>query len=254
MAKTLYAVDELSGFVTACALVRPTGIEGMKVKSVRKKLKQPSFAAKVDREQIATGIEELGVDEGEHIAVVIEALTENAEELGLTAAQVGDRREEMRRGLKIALTVVVVLIGLGIVNAFVLDNQTKQAEVTADGGKIEKASSVDLQVFDSPATGLRPGGRPDRASALLRLFVSVVEPDPPRAQREPSRHPHRPDRPRRLREAAGRVRDRQPGGRRRRGPELARRPGRDRGRATRSAAWWRRRWPRAPASSSTASS
>jgi predicted hydrolase (HD superfamily) len=62
----------------------------MKVKSVRKKLKQPSFAAKVDREQIATGIEELGVDEGEHIAVVIEALTENAEELGLTAAQVGD--------------------------------------------------------------------------------------------------------------------------------------------------------------------
>ncbi len=45
MAKTLFAVDELSGFVTACALIRPTGIEGMKVKSVRKKLKQPSFAA-----------------------------------------------------------------------------------------------------------------------------------------------------------------------------------------------------------------
>ena len=45
MAKTLYAVDELSGFVAACALVRPTGIEGMKPKSVRKKLKQPSFAA-----------------------------------------------------------------------------------------------------------------------------------------------------------------------------------------------------------------
>jgi len=89
LAKTLYAVDELSGFVTACALVRPTGIEGMKVKSVRKKLKQPSFAAKVDREQIARGIEELGVDEGEHVAVVIEALSENAEELGLTAAQVG---------------------------------------------------------------------------------------------------------------------------------------------------------------------
>ena len=72
----------------ACALVRPTGIEGMKVKSVRKKLKQPSFAAKVDREQISRGIEELGVDEGEHIAVVIDALSERAEELGLTAAQV----------------------------------------------------------------------------------------------------------------------------------------------------------------------
>ncbi len=88
LAKTLYAVDELSGFVTACALVRPTGIEGMKVKSVRKKLKQPSFAAKVDREQIHRGIEELGVDEGEHIAVVIAALAADAEALGLTAAQV----------------------------------------------------------------------------------------------------------------------------------------------------------------------
>ena len=88
LAKTLYAVDELSGFVTACALVRPTGIEGLKPKSVRKKLKQPSFAAKVDREQISRGIDELGVDEAEHITVVIGALAERAEELGLTAAQV----------------------------------------------------------------------------------------------------------------------------------------------------------------------
>ncbi|HET6831436.1 MAG TPA: HD domain-containing protein [Solirubrobacterales bacterium] len=88
LARTLYAVDELSGFVMACALVRPTGIEGMKVKSVRKKLKQPSFAAKVDREQIARGIEELGVDEGEHIGVIIDALAADADELGLTAAQV----------------------------------------------------------------------------------------------------------------------------------------------------------------------
>jgi putative nucleotidyltransferase with HDIG domain len=83
MAKTLFAVDELSGFVSACALVRPTGIEGMKVKSVRKKLKQPSFAAKVDRGQIDRAIEELGVDETEHIAVVIDALAANAAELGL---------------------------------------------------------------------------------------------------------------------------------------------------------------------------
>jgi putative nucleotidyltransferase with HDIG domain len=88
LARTLYAVDELSGFVMACALIRPTGIEGMKVKSVRKKLKQPSFAAKVDREQISRGIEELGVDESEHIAVVIDALAANAEALGIAAAQV----------------------------------------------------------------------------------------------------------------------------------------------------------------------
>jgi putative nucleotidyltransferase with HDIG domain len=83
MAKTLYAVDELSGFIAACALVRPTGIEGMKPKSVRKKLKQPSFAAKVDRDQIRRGIEELGVDENEHIQVVIDAMAEKAAELGL---------------------------------------------------------------------------------------------------------------------------------------------------------------------------
>jgi predicted hydrolase (HD superfamily) len=83
LAKTLYGVDELSGFVAACALVRPTGIEGMKPKSVRKKLKQPSFAAKVDRDQIRRGIEELGVDESEHIQLVIDAMAENASELGL---------------------------------------------------------------------------------------------------------------------------------------------------------------------------
>ena len=89
MAKTLFAVDELSGFVTACALVRPTGIEGMKVKSVRKKLKQPSFAAKVDRGQIDRAIAELEVDESEHIARVIEALEAEAEVLGITAREPG---------------------------------------------------------------------------------------------------------------------------------------------------------------------
>jgi predicted hydrolase (HD superfamily) len=83
LAKTLYAVDELSGFVAACALVRPTGIDGMTSKSVRKKLKQPSFAAKVDRDQIRRGIDELGVDENEHITLVITALADNADELGL---------------------------------------------------------------------------------------------------------------------------------------------------------------------------
>jgi len=89
MAKTLFAVDELSGFVGACALVRPTGIEGMKVKSVRKKLKQPSFAAKVDRGEIAQAIEELGVDETEHIQRVIDALAADAETLGLSPGDAG---------------------------------------------------------------------------------------------------------------------------------------------------------------------
>lgn len=89
MAKTLFAVDELSGFVTACALIRPTGIEGMKVKSVRKKLKQPSFAAKVDRGQIERAIAELDVDESEHISRVIDALAAEAEALEITAERVG---------------------------------------------------------------------------------------------------------------------------------------------------------------------
>jgi predicted hydrolase (HD superfamily) len=89
LARTLFAVDELSGFVSACALVRPTGIEGMKVKSVRKKLKQPSFAAKVDRDQITRAIEELDVDETEHIQRVIDALAAEAGALGLTPEQSG---------------------------------------------------------------------------------------------------------------------------------------------------------------------
>ncbi len=83
LAKTLFGVDELSGFIAACALVRPTGIEGMTPKSVRKKLKTPSFAAKVDRGQIRRGIEELGVDENEHIQLVIDAMAQRADELGL---------------------------------------------------------------------------------------------------------------------------------------------------------------------------
>ncbi len=89
MAKTLFAVDELSGFIAACALVRPTGIEGMKPKSVKKKLKQPSFAAAVDRDQVRRGAEELGVDFDEHLIVVIEALEGAAGQLGLSAEQVG---------------------------------------------------------------------------------------------------------------------------------------------------------------------
>jgi predicted hydrolase (HD superfamily) len=83
LAKTLYAVDELSGFITACAMVRPTGIEGMKPKSVKKKLKQPSFAAAVDRDQVQRGMDELGVDPDEHMTVIIEALSDRADELGI---------------------------------------------------------------------------------------------------------------------------------------------------------------------------
>src|SRR5919204_5079946 len=81
--KTLFACDELSGFVHACALVRPTGLEGLEPKSVRKKLKQPSFASGVHRDDVYKGAEELGVDLDEHIRTVVEALKPIAPELGL---------------------------------------------------------------------------------------------------------------------------------------------------------------------------
>ena len=83
MAKTLFAVDELSGLVMTCALVRPGGFDGMKPKSVKKKLKDKKFAAGVCREDVKQGIEEMGVDQDEHIALVIEAMAGIKEELGL---------------------------------------------------------------------------------------------------------------------------------------------------------------------------
>jgi putative nucleotidyltransferase with HDIG domain len=83
MEKTLYAVDELCGFVMACAYVRPEGIHGMTPKSVKKKMKTPAFAAAVDREALREGASELGVDFDEHLAFVIAALDERSTELGL---------------------------------------------------------------------------------------------------------------------------------------------------------------------------
>ena len=82
MSKTLYAVDELSGFIVAVALMRPEGLAGLKAKSVRKKMKQKSFAAAVNREDIVSGAEELGVDLNEHIEFVARALEERSDALG----------------------------------------------------------------------------------------------------------------------------------------------------------------------------
>ena len=84
--KTLFACDELSGFVHACGLVRPTGLEGLEPKSVKKKLKQPSFAAGVHRDEVYAGAELIGVELDQHIANVVEALQPIAKELGLPTA------------------------------------------------------------------------------------------------------------------------------------------------------------------------
>jgi putative nucleotidyltransferase with HDIG domain len=86
MEKALYAVDELCGFVLAVAYVRPEGLVGMTPKSVKKKLRQPSFAAAVNREELRVGAEELGVDFDEHLQIVIDALTERRDELMGTEA------------------------------------------------------------------------------------------------------------------------------------------------------------------------
>ena len=95
--KALFGCDELAGFITACAYVRPEGIHGMKPKSVKKKLKQPSFAAAVNRKDIEVGAEELCAESGltfdEHLQLVIDAMAERAAELGI-----GPREEAPQSG------------------------------------------------------------------------------------------------------------------------------------------------------------
>jgi putative nucleotidyltransferase with HDIG domain len=83
LARGLYACDELTGFVVACALVRPNGIWDLESKSVKKKLKDKAFARTVNRDEVFEGAEELNVDLGEHIDFIIAALREVASEVGL---------------------------------------------------------------------------------------------------------------------------------------------------------------------------
>ncbi len=85
--KALLACDELTGFIVACALIRPTGIIGMDVASVMKKFRNPKFAAGVSRCEVTAGAEKLGIELEELIAFIIEVLTENAESLALTGGR-----------------------------------------------------------------------------------------------------------------------------------------------------------------------
>jgi predicted hydrolase (HD superfamily) len=86
MEKTLAACDELAGFLVACAAVRPEGINGLTPKSVKKKLKQPSFAAAVSRDEIRENVEALGVELDEHIRTLVAALEARADELDLNGS------------------------------------------------------------------------------------------------------------------------------------------------------------------------
>lgn len=81
--KALLACDELTGFIVACCLVRPEGVSTLTSKSVKKKLKDKAFAAKVERAEVNAGVEILGVELTEHIDFIIEALKPHAEELGI---------------------------------------------------------------------------------------------------------------------------------------------------------------------------
>lgn len=81
--KALLATDELTGFIVACAQVRPEGISTLEPKSVIKKLKDKGFAAKVDRDEVYKGVELMGVDLAGHIEFIIGVLRENKTELGI---------------------------------------------------------------------------------------------------------------------------------------------------------------------------
>jgi putative nucleotidyltransferase with HDIG domain len=83
MAKALFAVDELAGFIVACAKVRPSGVADLEPSSVKKKLKDKGFAAAVSRDDIRTGVAGLGVDETEHIRACIGAIRAERERLGV---------------------------------------------------------------------------------------------------------------------------------------------------------------------------
>jgi predicted hydrolase (HD superfamily) len=86
--KALIACDELTGFVVACCLVRPDGVHTLTPKSVVKRLKSKSFAAKVEREEVHAGVELLGVDLREHIEFIIDALRPAADELGIAGKEI----------------------------------------------------------------------------------------------------------------------------------------------------------------------
>jgi putative nucleotidyltransferase with HDIG domain len=85
--KTLYACDELTGFILAVAMVRPEGLQGMRAQSIKKKMKQKAFAAAVSREELLHAAEDLGEPFDEHVQRVIDAMVDIASELGFPATR-----------------------------------------------------------------------------------------------------------------------------------------------------------------------
>ena len=92
LAKALFACDELAGFITACALVRPDRIAGLETKSVRKRMKDKAFARSVSRDDITRGAEEVGLPLDDHITFCIQAMRGIADQLGLAAVGASSER------------------------------------------------------------------------------------------------------------------------------------------------------------------
>ena len=263
MAKALYAVDEMSGFVTACALVRPTGIEGMKPKSVKKKLKQPSFAAAVDRDQLgARRRGARGRDGRAHPGRDRRARRTGGGARPRRAK--GTSRPAMRRGWKI-------VIGVARRPGVLLDPQHDRARQRdqgrrGHGGRRPRSSSSqggDIQVLDTgrlpPPLRVREQPGPQGAhrrsccSTATRCAIDWWDGMIPLLQARAPRDRDRPARARRLGEAGLGLLDGGAGLARRAGAEPARRRQGDGGRAFARRDRSRRRWPRSRPSWSAAS-
>ncbi len=172
--RTLFACDELSGFVHACGLVRPTGLEGLEPKSVRKKLKQPSFAAGVHRDEVYAGAELLGLELDEHIANVVAALQPIAGELGPARPcerleRRPDRRASVARRRGVRRTPLTAAV-----------TEARQAfRVVRPGAPVAGRSRGSLALGRPPRCGRRPRA-PTRRRARRRRTTPSHGPERPR--------------------------------------------------------------------------
>ena len=234
--RTLFACDELSGFVHACGLVRPTGLEGLEPKSVRKKLKQPSFAAGVHRDEVYAGAELLGLELDEHIANVVAALQPIAGELGLPVVP-ASARLSVPPGSGASRTPGSPRLAAGApvgAAARCSSSGTQMCAATSRSGRVARAPRRRTRWSRAPGASQNTygrrrcgSGRGSRRARRRRRAPSAAPPRPRRRDRagaRPTRPTGRPSPPgtrrsgRRSRPARGR---RSRSGRRRRGRRRA---------------------------------
>ena len=181
--KVLFACDELSGFVHACGLVRPTGLDGLEPKSVRKKLKQPSFAAGVHRDEVYAGAELLGLELDEHITNVVAAMQPigrraRAPNRGRRRSGVAlEEREDAVPGvLRVGRELLVLAVEEAVRRARVDDDLVLDA---GRGERPSKASTVSCGIPESSPPGAR-GSAPSSPTRAASGRVSRPSPRPGR--------------------------------------------------------------------------